>query len=148
MAAVVDSGKLAENIVHFARALRRAGMPVGPSAVIDAIRAVEVAGIAGRGDFYWTLHAIFVKRRDHHAVFDEAFRLFWRSRKGARPDARDATGIDAETRASARGGKPRRRGPVRGAQRYRRRASATRSRSTPASASRTARCCSGAISRR
>ena len=76
-----ETGKLAENIVHFGRALRRAGIAIGPSAVVDAIRAVEVAGIAGREDFYWTLHAIFVKRREHHAVFDEAFRLFWRSRK-------------------------------------------------------------------
>src|SRR4051794_24543212 len=82
MAEIADTGKLAENIVHFGRALRRAGIAIGPSTVVDAIRAVEVAGIAGRDDFYWTLHAIFVKRREHHVVFDEAFRLFWRSRKG------------------------------------------------------------------
>src|SRR5207247_579673 len=82
MVEVIDTGKLAENIVHFGRALRKAGIAIGPSAVVDAIRAVEVAGIAGRDDFYWTLHAIFVKRREHHVVFDEAFRLFWRSRKG------------------------------------------------------------------
>jgi uncharacterized protein len=77
-----SSGRLAENIVHFARALRRAGLPVGPAAVVDAIRAVEVAGIAARQDFYWTLHSIFVSKREHRAVFDEAFRLFWRSRRG------------------------------------------------------------------
>ena len=88
------TGRLAENIVHFGRALRRAGIAIGPAAVVDAIRAVEVAGIAGREDFYWTLHAIFVKRREHHAVFDEAFRLFWRSRKhlgqmlASRPESR------------------------------------------------------------
>jgi hypothetical protein len=75
------TGRLAENIVYFARALRRAGLPVGPAAVIDAIRAVEVAGIAAREDFYWTLHSIFVTRREHRAVFDEAFRLFWQSRQ-------------------------------------------------------------------
>jgi uncharacterized protein with von Willebrand factor type A (vWA) domain len=75
------SGKLAENIVHFARALRRAGIPVGPASVVDAIRAVEVAGVEKREDLYWTLHAIFVTRREHRAVFDEAFRLFWRSRE-------------------------------------------------------------------
>lgn len=74
------SGRLAENIVHFARALRRAGLPVGPASVIDAIRAVEVAGVTTRDDFYWTLHSIFVTRREHRAVFDEAFRLFWRTR--------------------------------------------------------------------
>jgi len=75
------AGRLAENIVHFARALRRAGLPVGPASVIDAIRAVEVAGVATREDFYWALHSIFVTRREHRAVFDEAFRLFWRSRR-------------------------------------------------------------------
>ena len=75
-----ESGRLADNIVYFARALRRAGLPVGPASVVDAIRAVEMAGLTTRDDFYWTLHAIFVKRREHHAVFEEAFRLFWRSR--------------------------------------------------------------------
>ena len=77
---IPENGRLAENIVYFARALRRAGLPVGPASVVDAIRAVEMAGLTTRDDFYWTLHAIFVKRREHHAVFEEAFRLFWRSR--------------------------------------------------------------------
>ena len=75
-------GALADNIVHFARVLRRAGVPVGPAAVVDAVRAVEIAGMATRDDFYWTLHAIFATRREHHAVFDEAFRLFWQRRRG------------------------------------------------------------------
>ncbi|AXS41135.1 VWA domain-containing protein [Breoghania sp. L-A4] len=73
-------GRLADNIVHFARTLRAAGLPVGPAAVVDAIRAVEAAGLSDREDFYWTLHSIFVKKREHRAVFDEAFRIFWRSR--------------------------------------------------------------------
>jgi len=55
-----DSGKLAENIAYFARALRAAGLPVGPAAVVDAIDAVEAARIGEREDFYWTLHAVFV----------------------------------------------------------------------------------------
>jgi uncharacterized protein len=33
------SGKLAENIMHFARVLRKAGLPVGPGAVLDALDA-------------------------------------------------------------------------------------------------------------
>jgi uncharacterized protein with von Willebrand factor type A (vWA) domain len=77
---MTTAGTLADNIVHFARALRRAGIAIGPAAVLDALRAVEIAGIRQRDDFYWTLHAIFVKRHEHHPVFDEAFRLFWRSR--------------------------------------------------------------------
>ncbi|HZP19246.1 MAG TPA: VWA domain-containing protein [Bauldia sp.] len=72
---------LADNVVHFARILRRAGMAVGPAAVVDAIRAVETAGVTRRDDFFWTLHAVFVTRREQMPVFDEAFELFWRSRK-------------------------------------------------------------------
>lgn len=73
-------GKLADNIAYFARALRAAGLPVGPGAVLDAIAAVEAARIGEREDFYWTLHAVFVKRREHTLLFDQAFRLFWRRR--------------------------------------------------------------------
>lgn len=74
------SGVLPENITHFARALRRAGLPVGPSSVVAAIESVEVAGIASKDDLYWTLHANFVKRRDHLPVFHEAFQLFFKKR--------------------------------------------------------------------
>ncbi len=73
-------GHLAANITYFARALRAAGMPVGPGAVLEAVAAAEAAGIGGREDFYWTLHAVFVKRRDHSVLFDQAFRIFWRKR--------------------------------------------------------------------
>ena len=59
------AGALAENIAYFARALRAAGLPVGPGAVLDAIAAVEAARIGTREDFYWTLHAVFVKRHEH-----------------------------------------------------------------------------------
>src|SRR2546423_7400128 len=74
------SGRLAENIVYFARALRAAGIPVGPGAVIDALDAVRAASIGTRDDFYWTLHAVFVKRREHAVLFDQAFRIFFRKR--------------------------------------------------------------------
>lgn len=70
--------KLAGNITHFARALRRAGLPIGPGRVIDAIRAVEAAGFTERLDFYWTLHACFVNRPEHRVVFAQVFRLYWR----------------------------------------------------------------------
>src|SRR5215813_9953037 len=73
-------GRLAENIVHFARALRAAGIPVGPGAVMDALAAVEAAGVGTRDDFYWTLHAVLVKRHEHSLIFDQAFRIFFRRR--------------------------------------------------------------------
>src|SRR5499427_9322148 len=74
------SGRLAENIVHFARALRAAGIPVGPGAVLDAFAAVTAAGVGTRDDFYWTLHSVFVKRHEHSLLFDQAFRIFFRKR--------------------------------------------------------------------
>lgn len=73
-----EDGKLSNNIAHFARALRKAGLPIGPGRVIDAIRAVEAAGFTHRGDFYWTLHACFVSRPEHRPVFSQVFRLYWR----------------------------------------------------------------------
>src|SRR5713101_2777131 len=75
-----SSGRLAENILYFARALRAAGIPVGPGAVLDALAAVEAAGVGTREDFYWTLHAVFVKRHEHSLLFDQAFRIFFRRR--------------------------------------------------------------------
>ena len=73
-------GRLAENILYFARALRATGLPVGPGAVLDCLEALSVARIGNREDFYWTLHAVFVKRHEHSVLFDQAFRLFFRKR--------------------------------------------------------------------
>ena len=73
-------GRLADNIVFFARVLRKAGLRIGPAAVTDAIAAVQAIGIGEREEFYAALHATLVKRHEDDAVFDEAFRLFWRSR--------------------------------------------------------------------
>ncbi|MGC2823483.1 MAG: VWA domain-containing protein [Pseudolabrys sp.] len=75
-----SEGRLAENILYFARALRAAGIPVGPGAVIDALEALSVARVGTRDDFYWTLHAVFVKRHEHTVLFDQAFRIFFRKR--------------------------------------------------------------------
>ncbi len=75
------SGKLAQNIMYFARVLREAGMPVGPGAVLDALDAAQSGSLRGREDFYWTLHAVFVKRRDHKELFDQAFHVFWKKPK-------------------------------------------------------------------
>ena len=63
-AAAKGTGRLPENLLHFARALREAGLPVGPGSVLDAIAAVEAAGIRDRADFYEILHAVFVKKHE------------------------------------------------------------------------------------
>jgi uncharacterized protein with von Willebrand factor type A (vWA) domain len=73
-------GRLAENILYFARALRAAGIAVGPGAVMDALEALRAGGVGSREDVYWTLHAVFVKRHEHSILFDQAFRIFFRKR--------------------------------------------------------------------
>lgn len=72
-------GRLVANIMHFARTLRAAGLPIGPGKVLDAIRAVRAVGIVDRRDFYWTLHAVLINRPDQRELFDQAFHVFWRN---------------------------------------------------------------------
>lgn len=73
-------GKLSDNITYFARTLRRAGLPVGPAHVLQAVEAVAVAGVQNREDFYWALQTVFVSKRDQRLIFDEAFQVFWQPR--------------------------------------------------------------------
>ena len=74
-----SGGRLPENIVLSARVGRAPGLPVGPGQVIRAIEAANAVGIGTREDFYWTLHAVFVNRRDQRELFDQAFHVFWRN---------------------------------------------------------------------
>ncbi|MET3854906.1 VWA domain-containing protein [Rhizobium sp. OAE497] len=76
----LGDGRFADNIVFFGRTLRKAGLKVGPAAIADAIEAVEAIGMGSRDEFHAALSAVFVKRHEDAVVFDEAFRLFWRSR--------------------------------------------------------------------
>ncbi len=76
-----EGGRFAENIVHFVRMLRAAGLRLGPGKALDAVRAVEVAGIRRRDDLYWTLFSVLVNRRDQRELFDQAFHIFWRDPK-------------------------------------------------------------------
>ena len=83
------AGRLADNVLHFCRLLRAAGLPVGPGRVLDAARAAALAGVRRRDDLYWTLHASLVARRDCKPVFDRAFDAFWGLPEST--DAQDAT---------------------------------------------------------
>ncbi len=71
-------GHLAENVMHFARVLRTAGMPVGSDRVQLALQALQVAGLQSRGDFHAVLSACMIDRIEHRELFDQAFTLFWR----------------------------------------------------------------------
>jgi uncharacterized protein len=71
-------GHLAENVMHFARVLRHAGMPVGSDRVHAALQALLVAGLQSRRDFHAVLSACLLDRIEHKELFDQAFVLFWR----------------------------------------------------------------------
>ena len=76
--AVPDEPRLVRNVGHFVRALRAAGLPLGPAQAMDAVRAVEAAGFTDRADFRSALAAALVRRPEERAVFDQVFRLYWR----------------------------------------------------------------------
>ena len=73
------AGRTADNIIGFVRALRTAGVPVGPGAAIDAVNAIQLVEIGNRADVFATLQAIFVKRHEHALIFAQAFDLFFRA---------------------------------------------------------------------
>jgi uncharacterized protein with von Willebrand factor type A (vWA) domain len=71
-------GRLAENVVHFARVLRAAGVPLGTDRVLLALQALKVAGIESRGDFRAVLAACLIDRAQHRLLFEQAFHVFWK----------------------------------------------------------------------
>lgn len=72
---------IGENILHFARVLRRAGMPIGPDRVLAAMAAVEVVGLTRREEVHAALSAVMLDRHEQQPVFDAAFEAFWRDPK-------------------------------------------------------------------
>ena len=77
----MSGGRLAENVVHFARVLRAAGLPVGPDRVVNALKALEHAGVEHRERVHAALSAVLIDRHEHQPIFDSAFAAFWRDPK-------------------------------------------------------------------
>ncbi|HEX6691056.1 MAG TPA: VWA domain-containing protein [Burkholderiales bacterium] len=79
------AGRLAENVMHFARLLRAAGLRIGSDRVIDCVRALEITGAGApqlrRDDWYWTMSAVLLSRQEQRPIFDQAFGIFWRDPK-------------------------------------------------------------------
>jgi hypothetical protein len=69
--------RFSEHVVRFGRLLRSAGLPAGPDRIIDALKAVEVAGIQRRDDFFWTLASVLLNKREQFDLFEQAFDLYW-----------------------------------------------------------------------
>ena len=73
-----EQSKLATNIMHFARSLRLAGLPIGTDKIIGAVKAAEISGLQSSEDFYWALHGVFVSRPEQDLIFEQGFHIFWK----------------------------------------------------------------------
>jgi uncharacterized protein with von Willebrand factor type A (vWA) domain len=73
------SGKLPDNIVGLARALRRAGVPVDSSRMALAIDAVGLVGIERKDDLRSALRTVLVSRQQDGEVFDQLFDALFRN---------------------------------------------------------------------
>jgi uncharacterized protein with von Willebrand factor type A (vWA) domain len=74
--------RLAENVVHFTRLLRAAGLRLGPASALDALAAASAVDVLQRDEMFWSLHAVLVKRPEDFDLYEQAFRLFWRDPQG------------------------------------------------------------------
>ncbi len=64
--------------MHFARLLRRAGLPVGPAQMLAAEHAVALVDIGRRAEVRTALRTTMVHRHEHEDLFEQAFTQFWR----------------------------------------------------------------------
>lgn len=72
------SGKFADNIAGFGRALRRAGLRVDSSRIALAQEAAQLVGVERRGDLGAAMEAVLVSREQERAVFRELFDAWFR----------------------------------------------------------------------
>ena len=71
--------KLPENIVLFARLLRRAGLDVPTQSMTVAIRAVDAVGVTDRSDFKTSLKSSLLREPGQSLIFNQLFDLFWKN---------------------------------------------------------------------
>ncbi len=93
-------GVLADNVLNFARLLRRAGLPMGPAESIAAVNALTHVDLGEREVFRAALAAVMVHRHEHRELFDQAFALFWR---GPAPGAEAPSGFGDQPERAAPG---------------------------------------------
>ena len=82
-----STGRLPANVMHFARLLRRAGLPVGPADMLSAQEAMALIDLGSRAQVRTALRTTLVHRHEHAELFDQAFAMFWRDPEAARQAA-------------------------------------------------------------
>jgi uncharacterized protein len=77
------SGKLADNIAGFGRALRRAGVKIDSSRIALAKEAALAVGLSGKDDLSAALEAVMIGREQDRLVFRELFDVYFQDPKVA-----------------------------------------------------------------
>ncbi|MCY7318359.1 MAG: VWA domain-containing protein [Ramlibacter sp.] len=72
------TGKLADNITGFGRALRRAGVPVDGARIALAQQAMQLVGVAAKADIGAAMEAVMVSCEQDRMVFRELFDVYFR----------------------------------------------------------------------
>jgi uncharacterized protein with von Willebrand factor type A (vWA) domain len=72
-------GKMADNIVGFARTLRRAGFPMDSERISVALESALLIGLDNKDDFQAALEATIVCRQQDLEVFEQLFDAYFRN---------------------------------------------------------------------
>ncbi len=73
---------LLHNLLRFGELLHGAGLDVQAGRMIDVAHALECIDIGRRDEFYVALRSLLIHRPQDFALFDDAFRTFWRPPHG------------------------------------------------------------------
>ena len=71
------SGKLADNITGFGRALRRAGVPADSARMALATQAAQLVGVTSKVDLSAALETVMISREQDRQVFRELFDAYF-----------------------------------------------------------------------
>lgn len=84
-----------DRVLRFTRALREAGLPVGASESIDALRSLQCISLQDRESVRAALSCTMVKNEGHRPAFDTLFGLYFGARGALDTPDRDAVSTDA-----------------------------------------------------
>ena len=70
--------ELTRAMLAFGSMLRASGLPVTTSALMDAVRALEVVDLMDRAEVYLALRTVLMGRIEEQPAFDRCFEAFWR----------------------------------------------------------------------
>ncbi|HEV2074590.1 MAG TPA: VWA domain-containing protein [Thermomicrobiales bacterium] len=69
---------MGQNLIHFGRRLREAGLPVGSGQIISLFEALQAVTVGQRDDVYHAAKAVLITRPEQIPAFDIEFSRFWK----------------------------------------------------------------------